>query len=171
MDDLLGTAQVWFCLIADQFALYDERTREIARYLEDSDGPFFHISSDANTNARFKVGIELIALYHIKRYGAVGKQHLACFWVDGGRISLETADAKQRLDDFHGEHRWDITLATCHDTLGIEFGQSQTTCVVNTRQQIESSDSEALYLMPLDDRFQGVVYLIRNEQGVSDGIC
>ena len=51
LDDLLGSAQVWFCLIPDQLALFDEGTGEIARYLEDSDGPFFHIASDAYADA------------------------------------------------------------------------------------------------------------------------
>ena len=51
LDDLLGSAQVWFCLIPDQLALFDEGTGEIARHLEDSDEPFFHISSDTHPDA------------------------------------------------------------------------------------------------------------------------
>ena len=51
LDDLLGSAQVRFGLIADQLALFDEIAGEIARHLEDGDGSFFHISSDTNTDA------------------------------------------------------------------------------------------------------------------------
>ena len=51
LDDLLGSAEVGFCLISDQFALFDEIAGEIARHLEDGDGSFFHISSDTNTDA------------------------------------------------------------------------------------------------------------------------
>ena len=51
LDDLLGSAQVGFCLIPDQFALFDEVAGKIARHLEDRNGPFLHISSDANTDA------------------------------------------------------------------------------------------------------------------------
>ena len=100
----------------------------------------------------------------------MGEQHFACLWVDGGWIGLETADAKQRLGDLHGEHRRDIAFATCYNTLSIESRQSQTTSIVNCRQQIETTDGEALQLVLLNNRFQGIVYLIGNGQGISDGI-
>ena len=51
LDDLLGSAEVGFCLVPDQFALFDEVAGEIARHLEDGDGSFLHISSDTNTDA------------------------------------------------------------------------------------------------------------------------
>ena len=100
----------------------------------------------------------------------MGEQHFACLWVDGGRVGLETADAKQRLGDLHGEHRRDVPLATSHNTLSIELGQSQTACVVNSRQQIETTDGEALQLISLNNRFQGIVDLFSNGQGIPDGI-
>ena len=170
LDNLLGSAQVWLRLVTDQFALFDEGTGQIARHFEDGDGPFLHIASDANADARFKMGVELIPLNHIKRYGAMGKQHLARLWVDAGRIGLEAADTKQRLGNLHGEHRRNIALAACHNPLCIEFAQSQTTRVVNSRQQIETTDGEALKLMPFNHRFQGIIYLIGYGQGRPDGI-
>ena len=96
-DDLLSPAEVGARLIAHQLALFDKGAGEIARHLEDGDRPFFHITSDADADARFEMGVELVALNHIKRYGAMGKQHLARLWVDGGRIGLETADADRSV--------------------------------------------------------------------------
>ena len=51
LDDLLGSAEVGFCLIPDQLALFDEVAGKIARHFEDGDGSFLHISSDADTDA------------------------------------------------------------------------------------------------------------------------
>ena len=62
LNDLLGSAQVGFCLVADQLTLFDEKAGEVAWYLEDGDGSFLHISSDAYTDAWFKMGVELITL-------------------------------------------------------------------------------------------------------------
>ena len=74
----------------------------------------------------------------------MGEQHLACRGVDGRRVGLETADAQQRLGNLHGEHGWDVTFASGHDSLCIELGQSQTAGVVDSRQQVEAADGEAL---------------------------
>ena len=94
LDHLLRSAQVCFGLVPNQFALFNKMARKVARYLEDRYRSLLHIPSDANADARFEVGVELIALYHIKRYGAMGKQHLARLRVDTGRIGLEAADTK-----------------------------------------------------------------------------
>ena len=50
-DDLLGAAEVGLGLVAHQLALFDEAAREVARHLEDGDGAFLHITSDADTDA------------------------------------------------------------------------------------------------------------------------
>ena len=79
---LLGTTEVWLCLVSHQLSLCNEAARKVTTHLEDCDGPLFHISANAHTDARFEVSVELIAFHHIKRYSAVGEQHLARLWVD-----------------------------------------------------------------------------------------
>ena len=98
----------------------------------------------------------------------MGKQHLACFRVDGCGVGLETTYTRQRLGNLHGEHGRNISLATSHDTLGIELGQGQTTRVVDSRQQVETANGEALQLIPLHKLAQRIIDLQGNRQGVSD---
>ena len=91
---LLGSTEVGLGLTPQQLSFCDEMAGKVARYLEDGDGSLFHIPSDAHANTRLEVSVKLVTLYHIKRYGAMGKQHLTRFWVDGSGIRLESTHAQ-----------------------------------------------------------------------------
>ncbi len=89
-DDLLCTAKIGFLLVAYQHALRYEMASQVARNFEDGNRSFLHVSANAYAIARFEMGIQLVAVYHIQRYGAVGKDHLARLGVDGRWVGLET---------------------------------------------------------------------------------
>jgi len=120
--NLLGSAQVWLCLVSDHFAFSDEIARQITRHFEYGNRSFPHISSDTHADGRLKMGVELVAFHHIEGYRTMGEQYFARHGVDGCRIGLEPTDTKQRLSYLHGEHRRDITFTACHYALSIESG-------------------------------------------------
>ena len=51
LDDLLRATEVWLGLVANEGAFGNEVAREVARELEDGDGPFLHITTNARANA------------------------------------------------------------------------------------------------------------------------
>ena len=76
-DDLLRATEIGLGLIPQEFTFRNEMARQIARHLEDGDGTSLHVAAYGNADARLKVGVELITLYHVERNGAVGEEYLA----------------------------------------------------------------------------------------------
>lgn len=124
-DDLLGATKVGLRLVLHEVAFGNEMAGEIGRYLEDSDGTFFHKAAYGNANTRLEMGVVFVTLHHIKGDGTVGEKHLTRFRVDARRIGLETRDTKQGTGNHHGEHSGHISLATSHIALGVQLCQRQ----------------------------------------------
>ena len=88
-DHLLGTAEVGLGEALDEFALSNEAAGEVASHLEDGDGSGLHIAPNAHTDARFIVGVELVALHHVERDSAMGEEQFTRRGIDTCGIGLE----------------------------------------------------------------------------------
>ena len=93
--DLLCTTKIGLCLITNQRAFCNEVMFHVTRNLKDSNRSLFHITTNAHTNTRFKMRIQFVAFYHIKRDSTMGEQHFACFRIDVRVVGLETRNAKK----------------------------------------------------------------------------
>ena len=100
-DDLLGAAEVGLRLAAHQLALADEAACQVARDLEDGDGPLCHIPPDADADARLEVGVELVAFNHVERDGTMCKQHFARLGVHRCGVGLKAGYTRQRSYAIH----------------------------------------------------------------------
>ena len=103
------------------------------------------------------MGVQLVALHHVQRNGAVGKGHRCAVGVDARRIGLKTANACQSIDDGHGEHGGNIALAAGHDTLGVKSCQGHAARVADSGEQVEATQREPREVVALHNGLQGFV--------------
>ena len=108
-------------------------------------------------------------LHHIEGDGAMGEEQVSRFVVDARRIGLESARARQHLRYHHRKHGWHIAFATCHDAFGVESGQCHAACVVNSAEEVETTQRETLELMAFDKGLQGQVNLMSAGQSLTNG--
>ena len=103
------------------------------------------------------MGVEPHCLYHVQRYGAVGKPHLACGGVYAGRVGLETGHSQQRFGDCHRQQGGHIALAAGHDAFSVEPCQRHAPCVVHGIEQVEAAQREAVQVVVGHQLAQGPV--------------
>ena len=143
-DDLLRATQIGFSLAAYQFTFSNEVAGQIAGNLEDSHGTVLHEATDTYADARLEVCVEFVALYHIKRYCAVGKEHLTFLRIDMGGVGLETGNAADRFGNHHRQQGGDVAFAACYDTFAVEFRQGNAARVVNGSEEVEATNGQSL---------------------------
>lgn len=143
-DKLLCAAEVRGLAVFYELSFLSEESGQVSGNLEDGYRAFLHIASDSHSDAGLEMSVELIVLHHVERNGAVGEKDFSLLDIDSCRVGLEAGLAGKASGDNHRQHSGSVSLTASHIAFGVQFGESQTSCVPETCEKVEAPDGKSV---------------------------
>ena len=99
--ELLGAAEVGITLALNEHAFLGIVTAKTAANLEDGYRTRLHETANSHADARLKVCVKFVVIYHVKWDSAVSKQQFSSLGVDACWVGLESTLASHGLRYLH----------------------------------------------------------------------